>query len=112
MQDTRLKRPSDLPESELLAMLAEEATELAQAALKLRRAIDKTNPTPRPTEECSADLLEEMGDVELCFDMYVDCITSEDCIANRQGIIYGEVYDTKRRKFERWVARLNDEADS
>lgn len=31
---------------ELLAGLAEEATELAQAALKMRRTLDKSNPTP------------------------------------------------------------------
>lgn len=31
---------------ELLAQLAEEGAELAQAALKLRRAYDGTNPTP------------------------------------------------------------------
>ena len=35
-----------LPLTELLAGLAEECTELAQAALKLRRVFDKTNPTP------------------------------------------------------------------
>lgn len=35
-----------LPEAEVLAQLAEEVAELAQAALKLRRALDGTNPTP------------------------------------------------------------------
>lgn len=37
----------NLPKAEILAQLAEEASELAQAALKLRRAIDKENPTPK-----------------------------------------------------------------
>ena len=47
----RLRRESemvniDLPKTEILAQLAEEAAELAQAALKLRRSLDGTNPTP------------------------------------------------------------------
>lgn len=41
-----------LPKTEILAQLAEEASELAQAALKLRRALDGTNPTPKSVEEC------------------------------------------------------------
>lgn len=41
-----------LGESELLAQLAEEAAELAQAALKLRRALDGSNPTPKSVSEC------------------------------------------------------------
>lgn len=35
-----------LPEEELLAQLAEECSEAAKAALKLRRARDGVNPTP------------------------------------------------------------------
>ena len=54
-----------LPYTELLAGLAEEATELAQAALKLRRAYDKTNPTPKTVDECHKALIEEVADVEV-----------------------------------------------
>ena len=35
-----------LPKAEVLAQMAEELTEAAQAALKLRRAMDGANPTP------------------------------------------------------------------
>ena len=46
------KKVSDiLPKTEILAQLAEEASELAQAALKLLRALDGTNPTPKSVEE-------------------------------------------------------------
>lgn len=46
------KKISDiLPKTEILAQLAEEASELAQAALKLRRALDGTNPTPKSIAE-------------------------------------------------------------
>lgn len=45
------KKVSDiLSKTEILAQLAEEASELAQAALKLRRAMDGTNPTPKSVE--------------------------------------------------------------
>lgn len=43
MNETITKR---IPVCELLAGLAEEAAELTQAALKLRRCYDGTNPTP------------------------------------------------------------------
>lgn len=52
-------------EAELLAQLAEEANELAQAALKLRRVIDGKNPTPVKYDDALENLLEEMADVDL-----------------------------------------------
>ena len=55
-----------LGEAEVLAQLAEECTELAQAALKLRRALDGKNPTPKTVEECRRDLCEEYLDVIIC----------------------------------------------
>lgn len=55
-----------LGEPEVLAQLAEEATELAQAALKLRRALDGKNPTPKTIEECRENLNEEFADVAIC----------------------------------------------
>lgn len=40
-----------LPTAELLAQLAEEAAEVAQAALKLRRCYDGRNPSRVPRED-------------------------------------------------------------
>ena len=54
---------SRVGESEVLAQLAEEAAELAQAALKLRRALDDKNPTCASSVEARAALLEELGDI-------------------------------------------------
>lgn len=54
-----------LPTTELLAQLAEEATELAHAALKLRRVYDGTNPTPTTYEDALENLHEEIADVKL-----------------------------------------------
>lgn len=53
---------------ELLAQLAEEAGELTQAALKLRRAMTGANPTPTPVSKAVTDLLEEISDVLNCLD--------------------------------------------
>ena len=46
--------------------MAEEASELAQAALKLRRALDGTNPTPKSVAECQKAFEEEYADVVNC----------------------------------------------
>lgn len=56
----------NLPKAEILAQMAEESAELAQAALKLRRVIDGTNPTPVSEEEAKAAIIEELSDVALC----------------------------------------------
>ena len=56
----------ELPPEELFAQLAEEATELAQAALKLRRIYDGKNPTPKSFAEAVEDLVEEIADVRVC----------------------------------------------
>lgn len=59
----------EIPVTELLVGLAEEASELAQAALKLRRVFDKTNPTPAKEEEAIEHLWEEIADVKLYVSM-------------------------------------------
>lgn len=93
--------PTDLPKTELLAMLAEEAAELAQAALKYRRALDGTNPTPKTAEECAAALVEEMADVDLCF-MVFDDFNSETA---------DTITEIRLRKFIRWSDRLRGRPD-
>lgn len=55
-----------LGEPALLEQMAEECSELAQAALKLARLERGENPTPKTEEECVENLLEELGDVNLC----------------------------------------------
>lgn len=53
-------------EPALLEQLAEECSELAHAALKLARLERGETPTPKTEEECVENLLEELGDVNLC----------------------------------------------
>lgn len=83
-----------LPEEELLAQLAEEAAELAQAALKMRRVMDGRNPTPVRISEAWADLQEEIADV-------LNCLQVLDISTDDQ-----EYRETIRQKQERWVGRL------
>ena len=56
----RIGRPA------MYEQLAEEAVELAFAALKMARILRGENPTPRTEEEVRGDLFEEAADVELC----------------------------------------------
>ena len=58
-----------LCDAELLAQLAEEASELAHAALKLRRVRDGRNYTPVTFGEAYEQLKEEISDVLLCLDV-------------------------------------------
>lgn len=81
-----------IPVVEMLAGLAEEATELAQAALKLRRCYDQTNPTPADPDRQYECLLEEIGDVEL----YLDNLSINRMVIN----------DYKAMKQKRWEERL------
>ena len=78
--------------TERLAGLAEEASELAQAALKYRRALDGKNPTPVDEDLAHERLLEEIADVLL----YIDTLH-----INEQY-----VSDIKVRKLRRWIERL------
>ena len=77
---------------ELLAGLAEEAAELAHAALKYRRALQQANPTPVGEDEAYERLCEEIADVFL----YVETLDV--------NIKY--VSDLESKKEERWIERL------
>lgn len=90
------KKISDiLPKTEILAQLAEEASELAQAALKLRRALDGTNPTPKSVEECKKAFEEEYADV-------VNCIIALDL----DDAVFDWMRKMQYEKEVRWLSRL------
>lgn len=55
-----------MPLTEIMTQLAEEASELAQAALKYRRTLSNANPTPVTRRQAEDQLLEEIADVKLC----------------------------------------------
>ena len=91
-----------LDKTEILAQLAEEAAELAQAALKLRRAIDGENPTPISIFECEDRLHKEIADVWLC-------VREAGFSGDDHLMIQGEIMSAKH---ERWLSRLRKKEES
>lgn len=85
-----------LGEPALMEQLAEECSELAQAALKLARLERGENPTPKTEGECLQELIEEMADVDLCMDVIKYC----------RGFDFYRVGDIESEKMERWAKRI------
>lgn len=98
MKDTNAVR-NRLDQNELLTQLAEEAAELSQAALKLRRANMNINPTTKSVEEAYNNLLEEMADVRVCVKaLHLDNIGIDMMLDDIAG-----------KKMARWAERLKGE---
>lgn len=87
-----------LDQEELLTQLAEEATELAKAALKLRRAYSGINPTPVTTRDAFEDLMEEIADVANCLSV----------LGFDRSIDRMRVARIGQEKMERWATRLEE----
>jgi NTP pyrophosphatase (non-canonical NTP hydrolase) len=99
---------SYIGDREILEQLAEEAAELAQAALKCIRAMDGAkNPTPVSLEEARRNLEEEYMDVDLA---YVMAVQPE---FEKYGRDLSEtLYHTQVEKLRRWAGRVaGKEAD-
>lgn len=86
-------------EPAFLEQLAEECSELAQAALKTARKYRDENPTPKTIDECYDALQEEMADVMLCMNEWFDYRETDFCMG---------VAAIKREKKERWERRLKE----
>lgn len=84
----------NVPQEELLAQLAEEAVELAHAALKLRRTYGNINPTPVSKDEALAALKEEIADVLLLLGVL------------KLADYAGDYLQPMTAKLERWARRL------
>jgi NTP pyrophosphatase (non-canonical NTP hydrolase) len=75
-----------IPVSELMAGLAEECCELAQAALKLRRVWDGTNPTPMTEDMAIERFYEEIADVRLYLNQIdVNVASIEEIMAEKEA---------------------------
>lgn len=86
-----------LPEGELLAQLAEEAAELAHAALKLRRCQIGLNPTPILPMQAEANLIEELADVQLVAE-----------VLDRGSRVKNQIDGIAESKLGRWAKRLEE----
>jgi len=91
----------NLPESEVLAQLAEEASELAQAALKVRRTLSFVNETPMNYEKAVGNLIEEIADVKVSLDVLM---MQDARLKTAQG--QDEIMRIKTVKAARWCERL------
>lgn len=85
-----------LDKPELFCQLAEECAELGKAALKLRRAMANTNPTPYTESEAWGNLTEEVADV-------IGVLKVLEISADDAG-----VQEIQKHKFQRWVRRLEE----
>lgn len=65
-----------------LELLAEECSELSQAALKAARKARGENPTPRTKEEIRNQLLEEIADVTVMIGQFVPRFISQQEVDN------------------------------
>ena len=90
-----------LSEEDILCQVSEEADELAKAALKLRRAITGTNPTPVTVEEALENFIEEYGDTIVAMTAYF----------MKHGAIDEKVADILEQnypKYNRWAQRIKE----
>lgn len=72
--------------------IAEEAAELAKAALKTARVMRKENPTPVTLDDAAREVVVEYSDLRI----YIDIL---------RIFVDGEVYDEKKQRF---VERLKE----
>lgn len=92
---------ANLSDEDILCQIAEEAAELAKAALKLRRAISQTNPTPMTVGEAVDNLFEEYGDTVGAFRVWA-----------KKNNLDNEIYETSNEniysKYARWADRIKE----
>lgn len=88
----------NLDQCDVLDQLAEEAAELAHAALKLSRAYKGVNPTPVKPCNAYAALLEEVADVQVCLSV----------LGLDGGVPRMEIGMIAQRKLLRWAHRIEE----
>lgn len=93
----------NLTDEDILCQISEEASELAQAALKLRRAITQTNPTPVTDEQAVDSIIEEYADTIGAFEVWAKKCGSDG--VRIVGTDIGEIID---KKYSRWARRIKE----
>lgn len=84
----------NLAETDMYLQLAEEASELSQAASKYIRVLRGNNPTPVTRHEAVENVLEEFADVLVCFEALFSTYQND------------HVATVKASKASRWADRL------
>jgi len=98
-QYMKIHKEVGLPE--ILTAVAEEASEVAQAALKLRRTLNHEygNSTPVDFQKAVESFQEELGDFACCV----------NAAAVDPRIDMSKVYRTEKHKRLRWLSRIYEE---
>lgn len=100
-----------LGREDILCQLAEEAAELAQAALKLRRAITGTNPTPVSADCAKHALNEEIVDIAVATEAWF-----ESEVSGIDGVETNDITSAlgtfANVKIARWAQRLKEKEDA
>lgn len=91
----------NLSDEDILCQIAEEAAELSKAALKLRRALTGTNPTPVSVSEAQNNLIEEYGDV---LGAFLVLASKYDSVNDINTAVNANI-DTK---YQRWAERIKE----
>lgn len=94
---------ANLSEKDILCQIAEEAAELAQAALKLRRAITGTNPTPVTDEEAIDSIIEEYADIIGAFEVW-----AKKCGGDGVQLVGNDLAEIIDSKYARWAQRIKE----
>lgn len=89
-----------LSKAAILEQMAEEAAELAQAALKLARILRGENPTPVTEDAAELALQEEYCDVRVCARV----------LDERLCLLSGTTW-LENQKMERWLKRLEEKGE-
>jgi NTP pyrophosphatase (non-canonical NTP hydrolase) len=91
---------SRMTEEAALRQIAEEAAELAQAALKYLRTRKQDSPTPTTPAEALTNLLEEIGDVQVSLNVWLE--------GYDKSAVLAIVNSFEKGKKERWAVRLRE----
>ena len=94
---------NNISELAVLMALAEEASELSKAAMKLARAKGLLDsPTPISVEQAEADLIEEYNDLLICVGVLNKIPSLTICVD----------VDLRMRKCRRWAERIKRQKDT
>lgn len=97
-QENKIDVVNDIGVPATLELCAEEAVELAHAALKMARKLRGENPTPKSMDDILEALTEELGDVQINIDKILE-----------YGIVSKTDVDAvKEFKRKRWEERLRE----
>lgn len=94
---------ANLSDEDILCQIAEEAAELAQAALKIRRVITGTNPTPVSEEKAVDSLIEEYADTIGAFEIW-----AAKCGGDGVQIVGADIGEIIDKKYSRWAKRIRE----